>query len=255
LKSDPDTSSKDFELMVIVPPHKPKLGASLFITLLAIFPFVALSVLLKVGTTPRAKPITFSESDYVLLMLTVGVIVLLFGLMSFRDAHSDLILGRNKKTGNVILAKRYMNEPTFISKFAYNDVTGICMHWQATYLGNESTTHSDDGWWMAGMTLSNGQYIHLHGIRGLRDAPPATWLNRLKQASASLERPLQMLPTVSGIRDKSTQAPPVSRLVNNMRQRPAVSDRVSCLVLLASLTLAMLMLSIYLVIYLKLYPH
>jgi hypothetical protein len=255
-RNDPDVHSTDFQSIVIAPGQKPRLGAFLFLTLLGILPWPTLFVLMRVGlVTHLHKPITISEGEIALLLGLMGGTVLLFGLMSFTSAHSDRILGWNRTTGNVVFAKRYMGEPTFISKFAYTDVVGISIHWQATYLGDEPTAHSNDGWWMAGLTLSSGQSIHLHGIRGKKAAPPTAWLTRLKQASELLERPLQMIPTVSGIRDKSTYAPPVSRLVNNLHQRPVVSDKVSCLVLLASLMLAMLMLSIYLVIYLKLYPH
>jgi hypothetical protein len=120
------------------------------------------------------------------LLFGVGTILL--------DRHSLQLLGYDAASDEVILADRWFDRTIRERRYARSDVERIRVHWQATFTGRGLDVPPEIGWWMAYLVLAGGQIVHLHGVRGGREAPPERWLRRFRRAAELMDRPLHVIP-------------------------------------------------------------
>lgn len=239
-----DTDSYQESWIVIRPPVKGSRNALLMIAVVgsSMIPLLALPLLFEAVTaSQRSRPLTLHLGSLA-FSLAVSAFALVAAMSTaLLDRHSDRVLGYDSARDEAILAERWFGRIVSRRRYARSDIERLQIRWQATFTGT-ATPVSGAGWWMAGMMLTNGQTVHLHGIRGGPEAPPGKWLSRFSRASELVGRPLQVSSLPVGSDEGYPTGHPIQRLVGRVRRQGV---RTRSVALLAMLLVALIALAVY----------
>jgi hypothetical protein len=222
MKSIPSHMLKDAVVIV------PKGAVNLSFVLLVMLGGTMLAGLLIFLLTQfgRFSPIPLPIWSYPVFGCVPGfVVAFLCGWLDYRDSMLDVIMGRDTMKGEVLIVERRFGRPRAVVQIALARVQAIRIYWEVIYIGSGTSSNPAFGCWNAQLALLDATEVHLGHIKGKPDAPPDTWLTRFKRVSALLDKPLEILPSLTDA-ERVAPSPPVDALISKVREQSSSPSRI-----------------------------